>query len=128
MEAAAETLQTQSSTLGTTVTSQQVVGLPLSNRNYTQLLTMAAGANTSVNNATEIGKGTQDIAVNGADPSQNNYQMDGVSIVNTVQHRIGARTAVFTAVSEFPIPMRFRNSRSKRPPTMPATAPIPAPM
>lgn len=83
VEAAGETLQTQSSTLGTTVTSQQVVGLPLSNRNYTQLLTMAAGANTSVNNATEIGKGTQDIAVNGADPSQNNYQMDGVSIVNT---------------------------------------------
>ena len=41
-----------SSTLGTTVTSQQVVGLPLSNRNYTQLLTMAAGANAGVNNAT----------------------------------------------------------------------------
>jgi hypothetical protein len=38
VEAAAEALQTQSSTLGTTVTSQQVTGLPLSNRNYTQLL------------------------------------------------------------------------------------------
>ena len=83
VEAAAETLQTQSSTLGTTVTSQQVTGLPLSNRNYTQLLTMAAGANVGVNNATSIGKGTQDISVNGADPGNNNYQMDGVSIVNT---------------------------------------------
>ncbi|MGP0073644.1 MAG: carboxypeptidase regulatory-like domain-containing protein [Bryobacteraceae bacterium] len=83
VEAAGETLQTQSSTLGTTVTSQQVTGLPLSNRNYTQLLTMAAGANVGVNNATEIGKGTQDISVNGADPGSNNYQMDGVSIVNT---------------------------------------------
>jgi hypothetical protein len=83
VEAAAETLQTQSSTLGTTVTSQQVTGLPLSNRNYTQLLTMAAGANVGVNNATQIGKGTQDISVNGADPGNNNYQMDGVSIVNT---------------------------------------------
>jgi hypothetical protein len=83
VEAAAETLQTQSSTLGTTVTSQQVTGLPLSNRNYTQLLTMAAGANVGVNNATTIGKGTQDISVNGADPGNNNYQMDGVSIVNT---------------------------------------------
>src|SRR5580692_11276981 len=48
VEAAAETLQTQSSTLGTTVTSQQVTGLPLSNRNYTQLLTMATGANANV--------------------------------------------------------------------------------
>jgi Carboxypeptidase regulatory-like domain len=83
VEAAGEALQTQSSTLGTTVTSQQVVGLPLSNRNYTQLLTMAAGANVGVNNATAIGKGTQDISVNGADPGNNNYQMDGVSIVNT---------------------------------------------
>jgi Carboxypeptidase regulatory-like domain/TonB dependent receptor len=83
VEAASEALQTQSSTLGTTVTSQQVVGLPLSNRNYTQLLTMAAGANVGVNNATQIGKGTQDISVNGADPGNNNFQMDGVSIVNT---------------------------------------------
>ncbi len=69
MEAAGETLQTQSSTLGTTVTSAQVTGLPLSNRNYTQLLTMAAGANVGVNNATAIGKGTQDISVNGAIPA-----------------------------------------------------------
>ncbi len=83
VEANAEVLQTASSTLGTTVASQQVVGLPLSNRNYTQLLTMAAGANVGVNNATTLGKGTQDISVNGADPSSNNYQMDGVSIVNT---------------------------------------------
>ncbi len=83
VEANAEVLQTASSTLGTTVTSQQVTALPLSNRNYTQLLTMAAGANVGVNNATALGKGTQDISVNGADPSSNNYQMDGVSIVNT---------------------------------------------
>jgi hypothetical protein len=37
VEAAAETLQTQSSTLGTTVDSKAVVELPLSNRNYTQM-------------------------------------------------------------------------------------------
>ena len=83
VEANAEVLQTASSTLGTTVTTQQVVGLPLSNRNYTQLLSMSAGANVGVNNATQLGKGTQDISVNGADPSANNYMMDGVSIVNT---------------------------------------------
>lgn len=83
VEANAEVLQTASSTLGTTVTSQQVTALPLSNRNYTQLLSMAAGANAGVNDATQLGKATQDISVNGADPSQNNYMMDGVSIVNT---------------------------------------------
>src|ERR1700733_15096263 len=98
VEAAAETLQTQSSTLGTTVSSQQVTGLPLSNRNYTQLLTMAAGANSSVNNATTIGKGTQDIAVNGADPSQNNYQMDGVSIVNTANTGSSKDCGIYTGI------------------------------
>ncbi|HTW63878.1 MAG TPA: carboxypeptidase regulatory-like domain-containing protein [Bryobacteraceae bacterium] len=98
VEAAAEALQTQSSTLGTTVTSQQVTGLPLSNRNYTQLLTMAAGANTGVNNATQIGKATQDIAVNGADPSQNNYQMDGVSIVNTANTGSSKDCGIYTGI------------------------------
>jgi hypothetical protein len=98
VEAAAETLQTQSSTLGTTVTSQQVVGLPLSNRNYTQLLTMAAGANSDVNNATTIGKGTQDISVNGADPGNNNYQMDGVSIVNTANTGSAKDCGIYTGI------------------------------
>ena len=98
VEAAAEALQTQSSTLGTTVTSQQVTGLPLSNRNYTQLLTMAAGANTNVNNATTIGKGTQDISVNGADPGNNNYQMDGVSIVNTANTGSAKDCGIYTGI------------------------------
>jgi hypothetical protein len=98
VEAAAETLQTQSSTLGTTVSSQQVTGLPLSNRNYTQLLAMAAGANAGVNNATQIGKATQDISVNGADPSQNNYQMDGVSIVNTANTGSAKDCGIYTGI------------------------------
>jgi hypothetical protein len=98
VEAAAETLQTQSSTLGTTVTSQQVTGLPLSNRNYTQLLTMATGANAGVNNATTIGKGTQDISVNGADPGNNNYQMDGVSIVNTSNTGSAKDCGIYTGI------------------------------
>ena len=98
VEAAAEALQTQSSTLGTTVTAAQVTGLPLSNRNYTQLLTMAAGANTNVNNATSLGKGTQDISVNGADPGNNNYQMDGVSIVNTANTGSAKDCGIYTGI------------------------------
>jgi len=82
VEAAAEALQTSSSTLGTTVTSATVTALPLSSRNYTQILGLAAGANTGANNATAFGKGTQDISTNGADPGQNNFQMDGVAINN----------------------------------------------
>src|ERR1700733_15106787 len=82
VEASAEALQTESSTLGTTVGGATVTALPLSNRNYTQVLGLSAGVNAGVTNATEFGKATQDYSTNGADPGQNNYQMDGVAINN----------------------------------------------
>ncbi|HZR20679.1 MAG TPA: carboxypeptidase-like regulatory domain-containing protein [Verrucomicrobiae bacterium] len=82
VEATAQTLQTESSTLGTTVGEKIVTSIPLSNRNYTQILGMSAGVNGTVNNATNFGKATNDFSVNGADPGQNNYQMDGVAINN----------------------------------------------
>lgn len=82
VEAAAETLQTGTSSLGTTVEARTVTALPLSNRNYTQILGLSAGANVSVSNATQFGKATQDMSVNGNDPAQNNFQMDGVAINN----------------------------------------------
>ena len=59
---------------------------------------MAAGANASVNNATTIGKGTQDISVNGADPGNNNYQMDGVSIVNTANTGSAKDCGIYTGI------------------------------
>src|SRR5277367_288432 len=59
---------------------------------------MASGANASVNNATALGKGTQDISVNGADPSQNNYQMDGVSIVNTANTGSSKDCGIYTGI------------------------------
>ncbi len=82
VEASAETLQTATSSLGTTVGAKTVTALPLSNRNYTQILGLSAGANVGVSNATSFGKATQDMSVNGNDPAQNNFQMDGVAINN----------------------------------------------
>lgn len=98
VEAEAPVLQTADSTLGTTVSSQQVVGLPLSNRNYTQLLAMAPGAQASVNNATQLGRATMDISVNGVDPENNNYQMDGVSIVNTANSGSANDSGIYTGI------------------------------
>jgi hypothetical protein len=98
VQAEAPVLQTADSTLGTTVTSQQVVGLPLSNRNYTQLLSMAPGAQAGVNNATALGRATMDISVNGVDPQNNNYQMDGVSIVNTANTGSANDSGIYTGI------------------------------
>jgi hypothetical protein len=82
--ASAETLQTATSTLGTTVGTRAVTELPLTTRNYTQIIGLSAGASVAVNNASALGRGTQDVSVNGATSSQNNYQMDGVSVNDTV--------------------------------------------
>lgn len=82
VEATTEVLQTSTSTLGTTVGSKTVTELPLSSRNYAQILALSAGTNTGANNATAFGKGTQDMSVNGNDPGQNSFQMDGVNVNN----------------------------------------------
>ena len=82
VEGAAAAVDTATSTLGTLVGSNTITALPLTNRNYTQVLDLSAGASASVNNASVLGKGTQLTSVNGANPSQNNYQMDGVAINN----------------------------------------------
>jgi len=82
VEESVETVQTASSALGTVVGSRTMTELPLNTRNYTNLLAMTAGANTNVNNATTIGKGSTNIAVNGGGTAQNTYLQDGVSVNN----------------------------------------------
>ncbi len=82
VESSVETVQTASSALGTVVAGRTVTELPLNTRNYTNLLAMTAGANTNVNNATTIGKGSTNIAVNGGGTAQNTYLQDGVSVNN----------------------------------------------
>ena len=82
VQAQTEGLDTSSSTLGTVVGERTVTALPLSTRNYTQILGLSAGASGGVGNATAFGKGTLDLSVNGNDPGKNNFQMDGVAIGN----------------------------------------------
>ena len=82
VQAQAEVLQTATSTLGTTVDNRGINNLPLTSRNYTQILGLSAGVSADLNNGAAFGRGTQNVSVNGSRPDQNNYQMDGVSIVN----------------------------------------------
>jgi len=81
VEATAADLQTGTSALGTVVSTRIVSALPLTTRNYTDILGLSAGANGSVANAVSLGKGGTNLAVNGASQTQNAFQMDGVSIV-----------------------------------------------
>ena len=75
-------IQTQNATNGGLVGSQEVNELPLVTRNYTQIVDLSPGVVTNVSNAAAVGNGTQDVSANGSKANQNNYSMDGASIVN----------------------------------------------
>ena len=80
VQAEAETVQTTDATVGTVMPGQTIADLPLTSRNYTNLLGLTAGSNVSVFNAANVGKGTQDIAVNGGATTDNNFLQDGAPI------------------------------------------------
>ncbi len=80
VEGEVENIQTASSALGTVVNTRSMEALPLSTRNFTNLLAMSAGANAGVTNSTTLGKSATGIAVNGADIGQNTYLQDGVAV------------------------------------------------
>ena len=79
----AELVQTASSAVGTVVDSTTVTELPLTTRNYTNLVGLTAGVAVGVFNAVTMGRGSQDIYVNGAGYAENNYQQDG-AIINSL--------------------------------------------
>jgi Carboxypeptidase regulatory-like domain len=101
VEATVETLQTESSTLGTTVSGSQITALPMANGNYTEILSLSAGTTSSVDNATSLGKGTQDISANGVDPGSNNFQMDGVAVNNIANSGSSNDGTIYTGI---PVP------------------------
>jgi hypothetical protein len=82
VESTAETIQAQNATNGALVGSREVTDLPLSSRNYTQIIDLSPGVVVNVASAAAVGNGTQDINVNGSGSDQNNYMMDGASITN----------------------------------------------
>jgi len=101
VEAEVETIQTTSSALGTVATAVTITELPLSTRNYTNLLANSTGANASVQDASLIGKGTTLIAVNGAGNGQNTFLQDGIVINNWFSFNTGVEGV---SVGGFAIP------------------------
>lgn len=78
----AELLQTQEAASGTTVSATTVPALPLTNRNYTQILALSPGVEGDVPNAGTLGRNTVDVNVNGARIADNSYEMDGEDVSN----------------------------------------------
>lgn len=98
VEATAETLQTQNVTNGGLVSGAEVTALPLVSRNYTQIISLSPGVVTNVTSASAVGNGTQDVSANGSKANQNNYSMDGASVVNYLSGT-GAQTGSFPGMA-----------------------------
>ncbi|MGH9480622.1 MAG: carboxypeptidase regulatory-like domain-containing protein [Terriglobales bacterium] len=77
VSAEGELLQTESATIGNTTDQTTVTALPLTSRNFTQILQLNPGTASALPNAATVGKGTVDFNVNGTRMMDNNYQIDG---------------------------------------------------
>jgi hypothetical protein len=105
VSAAAPMVDTAATSLGQTVSQQQIVDLPLNGRNFTQLGLLQAGVVPLTNGLAAAGgsiKASQAFAVNGQRPESNNYLLDGARNVNRMDGGFGIRTPV-DAIQEFRI-------------------------
>ncbi|HEX8250141.1 MAG TPA: TonB-dependent receptor [Pyrinomonadaceae bacterium] len=78
VEAEAPVLQTETSQNGRVIEAATLRQLPLPTRNFQQLLTLQAGAQSSVSNNTELGRGDATISVNGQRTTSNSVRINGV--------------------------------------------------
>ncbi|HXW15325.1 MAG TPA: hypothetical protein VEN79_12520, partial [Terriglobia bacterium] len=72
-------VNTTNATTGESLGYTTINSLPLATRNFQQLLTLSAGASSDLNNASQLGRGTVFIHVNGGREDNNNYLIDGIS-------------------------------------------------
>jgi len=78
VDAAPTVVQTEGPQLGRVVDSRAVAELPLATRNFTQILGLSPGAATYLPDNTAVGRNSQNISVNGARVTNNNFQINGI--------------------------------------------------
>ncbi|MCA1607495.1 MAG: carboxypeptidase-like regulatory domain-containing protein, partial [Acidobacteria bacterium] len=104
VEGVAPILQTESTTVGQVITGNTTVNLPLNGRNFQQLALLVPGAITpNPGGFTGVGPGAQGRPyVNGNREQGNAFLLDGVSVDETIDNRIGYKPNV-DAIGEFRI-------------------------
>ena len=75
-------VDTASSALGMVVEQRLVTDLPLSNRNFTQILALSPGVNATVANAGSLGRNSVNISANGSRPYDNSIVLNGLLAEN----------------------------------------------
>ena len=72
-------VDTSNATTGQSIGTQTIRELPLSSQNYQQLLTLSTGAQSELNAAAQLGRGSVKLFVNGQREDNNNYLIEGIS-------------------------------------------------
>ena len=98
-----EIAELESSTLGGLVDERAIQALPLSSRNYTQILGLSPGVIADLPTATVLGNGTQNVASNGATPTANNIQFNGID-ANNLQENSAAVAQNYEVGTAIPAP------------------------
>jgi hypothetical protein len=80
----------EGSTLGGLLDHQAIESLPLSSRNYTQILGLSPGVIADLATSTTLGNGTENVAANGATPTSNNIQFNGIDANNLQENSAAA--------------------------------------
>ena len=109
VEAEAENVNLESSTLGGLVDESAVRSLPLSNRNFTQILGLSPGVIVDLPNATTLGNGTENVASDGGSPLANNIQFNGIDANNLAEN--SAANAITDAGTAIPAPDTIQEFR-----------------
>lgn len=119
VEAATPLLQTDSSTLGTTVVEKSVQDLPLNGRNFIQLAQLTVGANEGMpggmtsGSAPDDRRQTSSISANGQSELLNNEMIDGADNNERIIGGIGIRPSV-EAISEYRVQTSDYSAESGR--------------
>ncbi len=101
VQAAAVTLDTETASMGQTITQKQVTQLPLNGRNFLSLLFLNGGTVETSGEQGGMRQGAGNaISINGARPTSNNYLLDGTSNTDTA---LGTPAAILSidAIQEF---------------------------
>ena len=103
----APTVELSSSEMSGTVDQKTVVDLPLNGRSWTDLAELTRGVSSVETTESGCSRGCgRQVAVNGARPTQNNYRVDGISIMDQFNSgpgtQLGGNLGV-DAVQEFSV-------------------------
>src|SRR3989440_3135077 len=79
---AAPLIQTDGPQMGRVVDSRAVSELPLATRNFTQILALSPGTSVSLPDNSALGRNSQNVSVNGARVTQNDFEINGIDANN----------------------------------------------